>query len=171
MKLKKGFIIILTILGFVLIASKSVQASNYKTHYTNPLSLRSHKYWYGYSNSYTGKWGYERIHFAKHSVYFAEKTYKNNRWKKSHIQAKHYFIQKLKSHGWYTFGPQATEDVTIVKIDHRYLGNTKHVVLSIFDISNDNGGYQEHAPYKVWDYTTHLKWAKGWYHEINKAPR
>lgn len=133
------------------------------------MSLRSHKYWYGYSNSYTGQWGYERIHFAKHSVYFAEKKYKGSRWKKSHIQANHYFITKSKSHGWYSFGTRETDDINIVKIDHRYLGNSKHIVLSVFDPSNDNGGYKVHAPYKVWDYTTQLKWAKGWYHKIGSV--
>ncbi|MFK8798363.1 hypothetical protein ABMS01_12020 [Lentilactobacillus parabuchneri] len=157
------------ILGFGWQQS-TVQASDgYKARYTNPRSLRSHKYWYGYSNSYTGKWGYERIHFAKHSVYWAEKNYKSEGWTKSHIPAKRYFIKKAHN-GWYSFGTRETDDVNYAKVDHRYLGNSKHVVLSIFDIYNDRGGYQVHAPYKVWDYTTHLKWAKGWYYKVHKTP-
>lgn len=174
MKLKKILILLGTSIALIFgigWQQSTAHAFSYKARYTNPQSLRSHKYWYGYSNSYTGKWGYERIHFAKHSVYFAEKTYKSGHWKKSHITEKAYFIQRLKSHGWYSFGTRASDDVNLVKINHRYLGHSKHVVLSVFDPSNDNGGYKTHAPFRVWDYTTRLKWAKGWYYKINKAPQ
>ncbi|EEI71706.1 hypothetical protein [Lentilactobacillus hilgardii] len=153
--------------GMALFTYKPSEVQAKKVYYTNPKALRAHT-WYGHTNAYSGKWLYERIHFSKHTVYFANKIHKDDKWKVSHIPAKRYVISK--SHGWYFFGAKASDDITTVQINRRKLGGSNRLVLSVFDQSNDKGGYQEQAPYKVWDYTTSLGTAKGWYHKINTVP-
>ena len=142
--------------------------ANAKTkHYTNSKTLRHHKYWYSYQNAYSGKWHYQRLHFAKHSVYIASKTKRHGKWHQRHITAKHYYLRK--HNGWYTFGTRNSDDVYRVKASWKYLDGHKHWTLNEFDPSNDNGGYQMSAPYTVWIYTTYLN-NQGWYYNINHVP-
>lgn len=151
-----------------LIAITPTTTANAKTkYYTNSKTLRHHKYWYSYQNAYTGKWSYQRLHFTKHSAYFASKTKRHGKWHHSHIAAKHYFVRK--SHGWYTFGTRNSDDVYQVKPSWRNLNGHKHWTLGEFDPSNDAGGYGQ-APFNVWIYTTYLN-NQGWYYTINNHPK
>lgn len=164
----KRFIGSLVLMGVTIgvISSQSTQKISAKTkYYTNPSSLRRHN-WYGHTNMYTGKWQYNRIHFAKHSVYWATKTSKSGKWHNYHTAAKFYYIKK---HGnWYEFGTRESDDVSIIqKPNYRYIDGHKKLVIGLFDPSNDRGGYQTHAPYTVWDFTTKLTDAQNWYHTTN----
>lgn len=154
------------LMGLAVNSDQSASAST--RYYTNPSPLRHHKYWYSYSPDYVGKWAYNRIHFAKHSVYMFNKTRRSGKWHKYHINAKHYYVNK--HNGWYTFGTRNSDNVYHVKLSWRYLNNKRHWTLGMFDPSNNNGGYQPHAPYTVWTYTTYLN-SGGWYHELNSYPK
>lgn len=156
------------LLGLGVGLQSNQQVSAKTKYYTNPATLRRHN-WYAHTNMYNGNWRYERLHFAKHSVYIAGKTSKSGKWHNSHIPAKYYFFQK--KGGWYRFGTRESDDVmTIQKPTYRYLDGHKKWTLGMFDPSNDNGGYQTSSPYNVWDYTIRLSDAEGWYHTVNAYP-
>ena len=162
------FTAVITLLLSTLLIAPATTANAKIKYYTNPYTLRHHKYWYSYSQDYTGHWGYYRLHFTKHSVQFASKKHRNGTWHHSRIPAKAYFINKRK--GWYTFGTRQSCDTYSVKPSWSYLDHHKHWTLGEFDPSNNNGGYQLHAPYTVWIYTTHMT-NDAWYYTINHYPK
>jgi len=153
--------------GLVALTPSTTASAKTKL-YTNSKTLRNHKYWYSYQNAYTGtgKWGYKRLHFSKHSVHFATKTKRNGKWKHAKIAAKYYYVRH--HNGWYEFGARESDDVYLIKPSWRYLNGHKHWTLGEFDPSNDHGGYGQ-APYNVWTYTTYMN-NKGWHYTINHQP-
>jgi len=167
--MKKLFYATLTLsalLTGLIAVAPSTPASAKTKLYTNSKTLRHHKYWYSYQNAYSGKWRYQRLHFAKHSVYIATKTTRNGKWHQSHIAASRYYLRH--HNGWYSFGTRNSDNVYHVKPSWRYLNNHKHWTLGEFDSSNDAGGYGT-SPYTVWTYTTYLT-GTGWYHTVNNCP-
>lgn len=163
----KNLILLVASAGLFASITPTMTANAKTKYYTNPYTLRHHKYWYSYQQDYNGNWNYSRLHFAKHSVFFATKTNRKGNWHHSHIRAKYYFVRK--HNGWYTFGTRNSDDVYHVKPSWRYMNNHKHWTLGEFNPSNNDGGYQINPPYTVWSYTTFMT-KDGWYYTLNHLP-
>jgi len=151
--------------GLILTAGPTTASA--KTHYyTNPRVFRQKTYWYSRQES-NGHYTYQRLHFTKHSVYFAHKSSLAGNWRHSHIAAKHYIIQKR--HSWYVLGYRNSDATLYIKPTWRTMNHKKQWTLSNFDVSNGHGGYQTQAPYTVWIYSSYLT-HNAWYYTTNRGP-
>lgn len=65
----KNLILLVASAGLFASITPTMTANAKTKYYTNPYTLRHHKYWYSCQQDYNGNWNYSRLHFAKHSVF------------------------------------------------------------------------------------------------------